>query len=82
MSKEAQHAYERKQDDWTWEGYPIMHNDYERMNRTFVRSYEVMPWGKYNGKPFTKVPAYYKKWLLEKAQIDGYLRAAIQNSLR
>lgn len=43
-----------------------------------ARMPSVMPFGKYKGIPMSEVPSDYKSWLMGQADIDPYLKKALQ----
>ena len=41
-----------------------------------------MPFGKHKGTPIDQVPLSYIEWLLEKDNVDGWLRSELEESRR
>lgn len=42
------------------------------------RFIQVMPWGKHEGTPILRVPASYRNWLLDQADLDPNLRFTLE----
>lgn len=42
------------------------------------RFLQKMPWGKHEGKPILQVPASYRSWLLDQADLDPNLRFTLE----